>query len=71
MVWGIFFVGCMFAVLGGLCAFVITFDEMKHHFPTGNRAAREALWRAVVVTVLLAAFCAVLGVVMARVSTTG
>ena len=68
--WGIFFIGCIFAVLGGFCAFVITLEEMRHHFPTGNRAVRESFQRAVVITVLLAAAAAFLAVMMPRLAGT-
>jgi hypothetical protein len=49
-----------------LCAFVITLEEMRHHFPTGNRAVRESFQRAVVITMLLAAAGALLAVMMPR-----
>lgn len=45
----IFILGCAFAVLAALCAYLITLDEMLHHFPSRWRAHAEALHRAAVV----------------------
>lgn len=45
----IFILGCAFAVLAGVCAYLITLDEMLHHFPSRWRAHAEALHRAAVV----------------------
>lgn len=45
----IFVLGCVFAVLAGICAYLITLDEMLRHFPSRWRAHAEALHRAAVI----------------------
>lgn len=46
----IFVLGCVFAVLAGICAYLITLDEMLSHAPSRWRAHAEALHRAAVIT---------------------
>ncbi len=53
--------GLVIAVLAGASAYLITLQEMHHHFPSGRRSHREA-WHAAVVT---AGFFAVLAVILA------
>ncbi|MGH3540155.1 MAG: hypothetical protein ACRDQJ_18000, partial [Pseudonocardiaceae bacterium] len=47
--WAVFILGCAFAGLAGICAYLITLDEMLRHFPTRWRAHAEALHRAAVI----------------------
>ncbi|MGH3514104.1 MAG: hypothetical protein ACRDQI_16305 [Pseudonocardiaceae bacterium] len=49
MGWAVFILGCAFAGLAGICAYLITLDEMLRHFPTRWRAHAEALHRAAVI----------------------
>lgn len=60
----IFMMGCIFAVLAGICAYLITLDEMLHHFPSRWRAHAEALHRAVVIAGLFVACSGVLALVL-------
>jgi hypothetical protein len=56
--------GCIFAVLAGICAYLITLDEMLHHFPSRWRAHAEALHRVAVIAGLLVACSGLLALVL-------
>jgi hypothetical protein len=45
----IFIVGCAGSVLAGVCAYLITLDEMQNHFGARWRAHAEALQQAAVI----------------------
>lgn len=62
----IFILGCVFAVLAGICAYLVTLDEMLHHFPFRWRAHAEALHRAAVIAGLFVACSGVLALVLPR-----
>ncbi|HJT04676.1 MAG TPA: hypothetical protein VJ757_13785 [Pseudonocardiaceae bacterium] len=62
----IFILGCVFAALAGICAYLITLDEMQRHFPYRWRAHAEALHRAAVITGVFVAGSAVLALVLPR-----
>lgn len=66
MGWAIFVVGCIFAVLAGICAYLITLDEMLRHFSFRWRAHAEALHRAAVIAGLFIACSGVLALVLPR-----
>jgi hypothetical protein len=64
--WAIFLVGCVFAALAGICAYLVTLDEMLHHFPSRWRAHAEALHRAAVIAGFFIACSGVLALVLPR-----
>jgi hypothetical protein len=68
VVWAIFILGCIFAVLAGISAYLITLDEMLRHFPSRWRAHVEALHRAAVIAGLFVVCSAVLALVLPRFS---
>jgi len=65
----ILILGCAFAVLAGVCAYLITLDEMTHHFGTRWRAHAEALHRAAVIAGLFVVLSGVLAVLLPRLIT--
>lgn len=60
----IFALGCIFAVLAGGCAYLITLQEMHHHFASRWRAHAEALHQAAVITVFFIVLSGVIAVVL-------
>jgi hypothetical protein len=60
----IFVLGCVFAVLAGSCAYLITLHEMYHHFAGRWRAHAEALHRGAVITVFFIVVSGVIAVVL-------
>ncbi|HYZ35963.1 MAG TPA: hypothetical protein VE673_04450 [Pseudonocardiaceae bacterium] len=66
MGWAIFVAGCVFAGLAGICAYLVTLDEMLHHFPSRWRAHAEALHRAAVIAGLFVVCSGVLALVLPR-----
>jgi hypothetical protein len=64
--WAIFVAGCVFAGLAGICAYLVTLDEMLHHFPSRWRAHAEALHRAAVIAGLFVVCSGVLALVLPR-----
>lgn len=64
MGWAIFLVGCVFAALAGISAYLVTLDEMLHHFPSRWRAHAEALHRAAVIAGLFVACSGLLALLL-------
>jgi hypothetical protein len=60
----ILILGCVFAVVAGVCAYLITLDEMLHHFGVRWRAHAEALHRAAVIAGLFVVLSGVLAVLL-------
>ncbi len=47
-----FLVGLVFSPLAAACAFIITFQEYKHHFPDNKEPARLAFQTAVMTFII-------------------
>lgn len=62
--WAILILGCVFAVLAGICAYLVTLDGMLHHLPSRRRAHAEALHRAAVIAGLFLVCSGVLALVL-------
>lgn len=60
----IFILGCAFAALAGICVYLITLDEMLHHFPSRWRAHAEALHRAAVIAGFFVVLSGVLAILL-------
>jgi hypothetical protein len=60
----ILILGGFFSVVAGVSAYLITLDEMLHHFGTRWRAHAEALHRAVVIVGLFVVLSGVLAVLL-------
>lgn len=60
----ILILGGVFAVVAGVCTYLITLDEMLRHFGTRWRAHAEALHRAAVITGLFVVLGGVLAVLL-------
>jgi hypothetical protein len=60
----IFILGCAFAMLAGICVYLITLDEMLHHFGARWRAHAEALHRAAVIAGLFVVFSGALATLL-------
>jgi hypothetical protein len=65
----ILILGCFFAVLAGISAYLITLDEMKHHFGARWQAHAEALHRAAVIAGMFVVLSGVLAVLLPRMIT--
>ncbi len=63
---GLFFLLLIFDAIGGLMAFLITYDEMSHHSTTRRARLREAGARALVAFIFLAAFSAIVILILQR-----
>jgi len=44
-----FFIGLIFSPLAAMCAFIITYGEYTHHYPTKKEALKLA-WEAAIFT---------------------
>lgn len=63
---GLFLLLLVFDALGGLMAFLISYDELSRHYPSRGPALREATRRAVVAFLFLAALSALVVVILNR-----
>jgi ferric iron reductase protein FhuF len=43
---GYLVMGFIFAFLAAIFAYMISYEEYRHHYPVGNQAARMSLWAA-------------------------
>jgi len=47
-------IGFVLSGLAALAAFLITYEEWSHHYPTKNEPLRHAIWAAIVTFVVFA-----------------
>ncbi len=66
---GLFFLLLIFDVIGGLMAFLITYDEMSRHYPDRRSRLREAATRGLTAFMFLAAFSAIVVLILQRATT--
>jgi hypothetical protein len=64
---GLVFFGVGIALVAGLCAYLITLEEMQHHFANPWRARREAALRGVITAAVFLALGAAIALVLSRV----
>jgi hypothetical protein len=62
----IFIMGCAFAVLAGICAYLVTLDEMQRHMPSRWRAHAEALHRAAIIAGFFIVLSGALAILLSR-----
>ncbi len=63
---GLFLLLLVFDVIGGAMAFLISYDELSRHYPDRSTPLREALRRALVAFLFLAALSAIVVVILHR-----
>jgi len=61
---GLFLLLLVFDAIGGAMAFLISYDELSRHYPDRSTPLREALRRAVVAFLFLAALSAIVVVIV-------